>query len=440
MMGADEEWVIAPRSGPGPHLHPRVKEMQNRHSKPPVVKLKPSGTHRCLSGHSWVFDNEITPPGELLPGCEVDVVDHRGRFVGRGYFNPASKITIRLFTHSPSTSLDHDFFAKRIRQARALRTPFLPDDEPRRVLFSEGDRLPGVVADLYDRTLVVQILTLGMEARRDLLFEALIEAYRPDGILERSDVTSRQKEGLASRVEAVYGHVPETIEVATDGVRFAVDPRAGHKTGTYLDQRFNRRRFAAFAPGRRVLDAFAYHGLFGCYAGFAGAGEVTAIESSPEACRSIAANAERNGRSFEILEENAFDALKRLENEGARFDLISLDPPSFTRAAHGTEGAARGYKEINLRAMRLLSEGGLLFTSSCSYHTTREEFLSTLAGAAHDSKRGMRLLEILGASPDHPVRLEVPETDYLKCAVLRAAPGSEAVPSPPRISASGGGA
>jgi 23S rRNA (cytosine1962-C5)-methyltransferase len=451
MICADEENAAAPRNRGvvplagrlGRHaaapLH-RVKRMQNRHGKPPTVKLKPSGTHRCLTGHSWVFDNEIVPPDDLAPGAEVDVVDHRGRFVGRGYYNAASKIRIRIFTHSSTTTLDRDFFAKRIRQARAIRTPFLPEDEPRRVVFSEGDRLPGVVADLYGRTLVVQILTLGMEARRELIFETLVEAYRPTGVFERSDVASRQKEGLPPRSEVVYGDVPDAIEVATDGVRFSVDPRAGHKTGAYLDQRFNRRRFAAFAPGRRVLDAFAYHGLFGCYAGFAGAGEVTAIESSPEACRAIAANAELNGRAFEILEENAFDALKRLETEGARFDLISLDPPSFTRAAAGTEGAARGYKEINMRAMRLLSDDGLLFTSSCSYHTSREEFLATLASAAYDSKRNLRLIEILGASPDHPVRLEVPETDYLKCAVLKAAPGLEAVPPSTRKSTLGGAA
>lgn len=394
--------------------------MQNRHTKLPVVKLNPTGTHRCLYGHSWVFDNEFRKPEEIEPGAEVDVADARGRFIGRGYYNPASKIAIRIFTHSSRSTLTTDFLIKRITQAREARKNFLPESEPRRIVFSEGDRLPGLVADMYGETIVVQILTLGMDQRRDAIVEALVKTYAPAGILERSDVTSRSREGLEPRTGVLYGQAPDRIACSADGVRFIVHPRTGHKTGTYLDQRFNRRRFAEFAPGARILDAFAYHGLFGLYAGCAGASEVTAIESSDEACRELKENADANGRPVELMRGNVFEILKLMESEGRRFELISLDPPSFTKSLAASSNARRGYKEINLRAMRLLSDHGVLFTSSCSFHTDRESFIDALAEAAHDSRRVIQLLELRSASPDHPVRMEIPETDYLKCAVLQA--------------------
>jgi 23S rRNA (cytosine1962-C5)-methyltransferase len=374
-----------------------------------------------LAGHPWIFANEFDPPGGVPPGVELEVKDARGRFVGRGYYNPASQIAIRLFTRRPDETMDAAFFRERIAQARTRRRRFLPEDEPRREIFSEGDHLPGVIVDAYGRFLVLQILTLGIEARRDLLIEALIEAYAPEGILERSDASARVKEGLTPRVGVIHGAVPDRIETAVDGVRFLVRPAKGHKTGAYLDQRPARRRFAAFAAGANVLDAFAYHGLFACYAATAGARSVTAIEASAEACDDLRENAALNERAVEIAHGNAFDLLRRFEEEGRRFDLISLDPPSFTRAADRTGGARRGYKEINIRALRLLAPGGLLFSSSCSYHMGREPFLRILGEAAHDAGRDVRLLELLGASPDHPALLVAPETDYLKCAVIQAA-------------------
>lgn len=386
----------------------------------PIVKLKRGGTHRCLAGHSWVFDNEFERPAGIAPGAEIDLVDPRGRFIGRGYYNPKSKIAVRLFSRSSRAALDLDFFVRRLEAARAIRRPFLPDSEPHRILSSEGDRCPGAIADRYGETIVFQILTLGIDARRDAFVEALQKVYRPAGIYERSDVAARTKEGLELRTGTVFGEVPDRIETATDGIRFTVFPKTGQKTGTYLDQRLNRRRFGEFASGCRVLDAFAYQGLFGLYASAAGAQSVTALESSEDACREITLNAELNDREIEVIRENAFDALKRLESEGRRFELISLDPPSFTKSSGSSDAALRGYKEINLRALRLLADGGILFTSSCSYHTRREEFIATLADAAHDSRRDVRLIEVRSASPDHPIRLEIPESDYLKCAVLRA--------------------
>lgn len=410
--------------------------MPNVALEPSLASLKSGVRHRCLAGHPWVYASELAAAPGVPPGAEVTVVDLKGRCVGRGTWNPHSQIAVRLFARRPDAHLDAALIRDRILAARERRRGLINLEEPHRVLFSEGDQLPGVIVDLYEGVLVVQILTLAMDQRRDLLLAALIEAYHPRAVLERSDAPSRKHEGLAPKIGDLMGTVPEILETSTDGVRFLVKPRAGQKTGAFLDQSANHRRFASFvrdgvaghgatasdsgaASGCAVLDAFAYHGLFGLHAARAGATAVTMIESSAEACAAIGENAKLNNVSVEIIEENAFDALRRLEAERRKFQLISLDPPTFTRSAGSVEGAQRGYREINLRALRLLTPGGLLFTSSCSFHTSREDFLSAIGGAAHDSGRDVTLVEMRGASPDHPVRPEVPETDYLKCAVLR---------------------
>ncbi len=396
----------------------------------PLAPLKASMRHRCLAGHPWVYGSELASAPEAAPGDEVDVVDARGRFVGRGAWNPRSQIAVRIVTRRPGVTLGPDLIRRRIREARARRQGFYASDDTQRLIFSEADGLPGLIVDRYGDVLVLQLLTLGMDRRRELIADLLIEEFAGTTLVERSDAPSRKHEGLEPRIAVIAGADPGEIIIALDGVRAAVRPLGGQKTGAFLDQRFNHRRFAELAArsiadgkpgaGLTVLDAFAYHGLFGIYAARAGATAVTAIESSPEACEGLRADAARNGADVEILEENAFDTLRRFQEERRRFDLISLDPPTFTRSASGAAGAARGYREINLRALRLLAPGGLLFTSSCSFHTPREEFAATLAGAIHDSGREVTLVEWRGAAPDHPVRLEIPETDYLKCAVLRA--------------------
>lgn len=396
----------------------------------PLAPLKPSVRHRCLAGHPWVYSSELSAAPDCAPGDDVEVVDARGRFIGRGAWNPRSQIAVRIVTRRPGVSIGADLIRLRIREARARREGFFAAADTQRLLFSEADGLPGLIVDRYADVIVMQILTLGMERRRDLIAELLTAEYGVETLVERSDAPSRKHEGLEPRVAVITGSDPGELIVDFDGVRTAVRPLAGQKTGAFLDQRFNHRRFAecaararaARAPGDgvTVLDAFAYHGLFGLSAARAGATAITAIESSPDACEGLRANAARNGADVEILEENAFDTLRRFQEGRRRFDLISLDPPTFTRSAAGAAGAARGYREINLRALRLLAPGGVLFTSSCSYHTSREEFAATLAGAVHDSGREVTLVEWRGASPDHPVRLEIPETDYLKCAVLRA--------------------
>lgn len=387
----------------------------------PTALLKPSVRHRCLQGHPWIYASEIAETPSCEPGDEVNVVDGRGRFVGRGTWNPRSQIAIRLFSRQPGERLDADLVRRRLREARDRRAPWYGPRETQRLVFSEADRLPGLIVDRYGDAVVLQFLSLGMDRRRDLVADLVAELHGPAAILERSDAPSRKREGLEPRVGAMRGTDPGEIVVPLDGVTTAVRPLGGQKTGAFLDQRFNHRRFAEFAQGARVLDAFAYHGGFGLAAARAGAASVTAIESSAEACAGLRADASRNGLTVELLEENAFDALRRFQVERRRFHLVSLDPPTFTRSASGADGAARGYREINLRALRLLEPGGFLFTSSCSFHTSREDFAAILAGAAHDSGRDVTVVEWRGASPDHPVRPEVPETDYLKCAILRAA-------------------
>lgn len=383
--------------------------------------LKPSVRHRCLQGHPWIYASEIAQAPSCEPGDEVDVTDGRGRFVGRGTWNPRSQIAIRLFSRQHGERLDADLVRRRLREARDRRAPWYGPLDTQRLIFSEADRLPGLIVDRYGDAVVLQFLSLGMDRRRELVAELVDELHRPAALLERSDAPSRKREGLEPRAGALRGSDPGEIVVAMDGVMTAIRPLGGQKTGAFLDQRFNHRRFAEFAKGSTVLDAFAYHGGFGLAAARAGARSVTAIESSVEACEGLRADASRNGLAVEILSENAFDVLRRFQAERRRFHLISLDPPTFTRAASGAEGAARGYREINLRALRLLEPGGLLFTSSCSFHTSREDFAAILAHAAHDSGRDVTVIEWRGASPDHPVRPEVPETEYLKCAILRAA-------------------
>jgi len=256
--------------------------------------------------------------------------------------------------------------------------------------------------------------------KRKLIVEALLDVYKPSAIYERSDSASRSLEGLEIRLSDAYGTTPDRIETESDGVKFVVYPKIGHKTGAYLDQRLNRRRFASYATGAKVLDAFAYNGLFSLYSAAGGAKELTAIESSKSMTDILKENAEMNGVNIETVIESAFETLKRFEIEGRRFDLISLDPPAFVPRSEQLRQALRGYKELNMRAMKLIEENGVLFTSSCSFHLKREDFIETLKSAMKDTGRNLQLLELTSAAPDHPIRLNIPETDYLKCAVLRA--------------------
>ncbi|OLD65911.1 MAG: hypothetical protein AUI52_05880 [Acidobacteria bacterium 13_1_40CM_2_68_10] len=385
------------------------------------VVLRKGRDRRLKAGHLWVYAGEIQKTDDgLSPGDAVEVVDHRGRFLARGYYNPASSITVRLLTRSRDEAPDAALLRRRIAQAVAYRRHFYDAGESCRLVFSEGDLLPGLTVDRYGPCLAVQIATLGMDRVRDDIVSALQDAVHPRGIYERSDLPTRLREGLEARTALLSGEVPEEMEVILDELRFLVRLRAGQKTGLYLDHRFNRRALQPHARGRRVLDVFCNTGSFGLYALKAGAERCTGIEISAECLDLARRNAALNGFEdrCEWIEGNAFDHLRALDHGKERFDLIVLDPPAFTKSARATAAAVRGYKEINLRALRLAAPGAIIATSSCSYHLGPEEFLEVLRDAAADAGRDATLVEMRGQAPDHPIHLSVPETRYLKFALL----------------------
>ena len=386
-----------------------------------AVVLAKGRDRRLKAGHLWVYAGEIASVDEgASPGDLVEVRDHRRRFLGRGTYNPASTITVRLLSREPEEAVDRAFLDRRIAEALSYRARVFPGETTLRVIHGEGDRLPGLVVDRYGAHLCLQIGTLGMERLRPLLLEILQERLHPAGIYERSDLSSRAHEGLPPAEGVIAGEVPEVVPVLLDGVEFRVRLAEAQKTGLFLDQRLNRQALLPLSGGRTVLDAFCNTGGFGLYALRGGAQSVLGVDISPICVRRAREQAEANGFSdrSEFVEANAFDFLHSLDREGRRFGIVILDPPAFTKSPRNLEGARRGYKEINLRALRILEPGGFLLTSSCSYHLSLEEFLSTLQEAVADSKRNVRLVSVRGQSPDHPICPGVPESSYLKFALF----------------------
>lgn len=383
------------------------------------VILPKGRERRPLAGHPWIYQGEIQRiEGDPTPGELVEVGDARGRFVGRGYVNLRSQIAVRLLTWQDE-AIDEPFLRRRIQTAIDLRKQWAPDAEAYRVVFGEADLLPGLIVDRYGEILVVQFLTAGIEALGDVLMRLLLDCLRPRGIYARNDVPARELEGLPRTSGFVHGQFDTLLQISEGGVRFWVDIAAGQKTGLFLDQRENRFRLRSFAEGREVLDAFCYTGGFGLHAAAAGAKSVLGVELSKEAAALAAKNAELNGLGMvRVVEGNAFDELRSMDREGRRFDLIVLDPPAFTKGKEALDSAIRGYKEINLRAMKLLREGGILMTCSCSYHLPVELFREVLVEAAADAHRRFRLIEFRTQAQDHPILLSVRETHYLKCAIL----------------------
>ena len=368
---------------------------------------------RILSGHLWAFRSDLAAP-PTLAGV-ADLVDSHGRFVGRGLASPRSEICFRLLTRRDEP-IDAAFFTRRLDAAIALRRREGLDGEPHRLVFSEGDLLPGFTVDRYGDAAVLGIGTAGAEALRGPFLDALASSCPGLAVLERSDASSRTREGLEPRVEPALGAPPERVTTTFDGISTEIGLLRGQKTGAYLDVRDLRRDLRARSTGARVLDCFAHIGLFSRYAAAGGAAKITAIETDAAAAAQIRTALPE----AEVIEENGFDVLRRFEREGREFDRIVLDPPPFTKSARAKPGAARGYKEINLRAMNLLAPGGMLWTSSCSFHMSREEFREVVLDAAADAGRELRVARTFCAAPDHPVHLSVPETDYLKGLRLEA--------------------
>jgi 23S rRNA (cytosine1962-C5)-methyltransferase len=388
----------------------------------PVLRLKKNQDRRIGAGHPWIYSNEIDAiEGEPEGGAIVDVVDSRGAYLGRGYVNRHSLIAVRLLTRSRD-AIDVAFFRKRIARALAWREDLFPGARALRVVSSEGDFLPGLVVDRYDDVLAVQVTTLGMEARKDWIREALLELLAPRAIVLRNDTPVRKLEGLPLETALWHGEFTPPVTIEVDGLRYQVDPLGGQKTGFFFDQRMNRRLLAGRVTGARVLDAFAYGGAWGLSALAAGAAHVTFVDQAEAAMEAARANAGLNGLAergdFHVA--NAFDALPQMAEARERYDVVVLDPPAMVKSRAKLGQGLKGYRELNRRAMSLLPEGGWLFTKSCSYHVSPEDFLRVLAEAARDAHRPFRFLEWGRQSPDHPILLASPETSYLKCAVLRA--------------------
>lgn len=363
---------------------------------------------RVLAGHPWAYRSELAECPPAPPGAVADLYAGT-RFLGRGTYNPESEIAFRRFTDEEEP-LDRDFFVRRLSAARDLRAAAGLLEEPCRLVFSEADGLPGFVLDRYGEVGVLQIGTAGAERFREVFLDALDAVFPGLAIYERSDTPSRAREGLSPRTGPVRGDPPGVVEVSFDGIPVEVDIARGQKTGAYLDARAMRRHLRANAGGATVLDAFAHIGLFSRYAAAGGARAIVAIETDAAAAAAI----RRALPEAEVREENAFDLLRAFAREGRRFDRIVLDPPPFTKRARAVEGAIRGYKEINLRALRILAPGGILYTSSCSYHLDRATFLSVLRAAAADARREVRVVASFSADLDHPVLLSFPESDYFK--------------------------
>jgi 23S rRNA (cytosine1962-C5)-methyltransferase len=382
-----------------------------------IATVSAKGAARWAAGHPWIYRSDVFDAPRGAAGI-VRVRDRRGAPLGQALYSPRSEIRLRLLTHGDE-AIDAAWWRYRIA-ACAARREAIPATAVR-VVHAEGDGLPSLVVDRYGPFIVAQLLSAGLEAVRDDVLTGLRLALEPQGILLRHDTAIRRHEGLPLDVELVYGDVPEAVEVREGDVRYLAAPRHGQKTGAFLDQRENRLLVAAHTrPGGRGLDVFTYHGSFALHLARRAA-SVLAVDQSPEALARGAQNASLNGlANISWREANAFDLLRALERAGERFDTIVLDPPAFAKTRATLPRALAGYKEINLRAMRLLAPEGTLFTCSCSYHVHRADFLAMLAAAAGDSGRRLELIRTTGAAADHPEILNVPETGYLKGALLRA--------------------
>ncbi|MCX7706585.1 MAG: class I SAM-dependent rRNA methyltransferase, partial [Anaerolineae bacterium] len=347
-----------------------------------TVYLHPGKEKPVLGGHPWIFSGAVARvEGALRDGDPVEVADAQGRWLARGYYNSKSQIVVRLLTWDAAEAIDEAFWRRRLAAAAALRETLSVTSvtDAYRLVHAESDRLPGLVVDRYGDWLVVQFLTLGVEARRELLLQLLAEQFAPAGIVERSDVSVRRQEGLPLRSGVVWGEAPPAgLVVEEHGLRFAVDLLGGQKTGFYVDQRENRRIVATYARGRRVLNAFSFTGAFGVYALAAGATHVTNVDSSFEALTGAEATLRLNGfdpdRQADAICGDVFQVLRDLRNRGERYDLVILDPPKFARSKAELDGAARGYKDINLLGLQLLNPGGILATFSCSGLVTADLF------------------------------------------------------------------
>ena len=375
---------------------------------------------RVFGGHPWVFRSDIQRvEGDDAAGRVVRVVSDRGQFLAMAVYNPLSQIALRLLTRKEET-VDRAFIQGRVHRALAYRRRFA-DLSSCRLIFAESDGLPAVIADMFGDVIALQVLCLGMEAFKQDIVDALVAELHPRGVFERNDVPVRTLEGLPLQTGLLYGSVPDRVEMVENGVRFWVDVREGQKTGFFLDQKENRAAIAPFSRDARVLDCFTHTGSFALHAARYGAAEVTGVDISDTACAFATENARLNGfdDTVRFVCANAFDYLRAEQDHHAQYDLVVLDPPAFTKTRSAVAGALRGYKEINLRGMKLVRDGGFLVTCSCSQHVLPAMFQEMIVDAQKDARVQLRQVEFRTQGRDHPILPAAPETQYLKCGIYQ---------------------
>lgn len=381
------------------------------------VKISQRGADRIRSGHLWVYRSDVRS-ADAQSGDAVRVTDEHDNFVGRAFFSSRSQITLRFLTRD-DVLIDREFFKARIRSAAEYRGLVVAGTDAYRLFYGESDLIPSLIVDRYADWLVLQTLSQGTESRKEELVSLLVEMFSPRGILERNDPRVRELEGLERRNSVLYGDVPGKVIAAQNGIRFVHDLHTGQKTGGFLDQRENHRAAAEYASGE-VLDCFTYHGGFALTVA-AKAAHVEAADLSGAAISIARENQQLNNIStVTFTEANSFDALKAHDSSGRKFDMVILDPPAFAKNRESVPAAVRGYKEINLRALKILKPGGILITCSCSYHIPEPLFLNVIAEAANDARRATQVIERRTQARDHPILLTMPETHYLKCFIIRA--------------------
>lgn len=392
----------------------------------PPLRLKRNEDRRLRAGHLWVFSNEVdvaaTPLTAFAPGDPVQIQDSRGAAVGSGYVNPRSLICARLVSQRPEATLGPDLLRRRIARALSIRERIYGENGPfYRLIYGEGDGLPGLIADRFGDVLVVQITTAGMERVRDDIVAILEETLHPAGILLRNDTSTREMEGLDSYVSVAAGEVPERVEIRENGVRFLVPVLGGQKTGWFYDHRDNRARLARYVRDARVLDVFSYAGGWGVQAAAQGAARVTCVDSSAAALALVGESAALNevGGKVATIQDDAFDALRDLHAKGERFDVVIIDPPAFIKRRKDQKQGEKAYLRINRLAMDLLGEEGIVVSASCSFHMSRDTLLGTVLRAGRDAGRDLQVLEEGHQAADHPIHPAIPETSYLKAFVTR---------------------
>ena len=387
----------------------------------PGIVVKPRA--RILHGHDWVFSSEVLKVfGKPADGDVISLKDGKDHLIGSAIYNSKSQIVARRFSRRKQ-DLDLDFFKRRITQAAEYRARRGIDPRLCRVVWSESDGLPGLIIDRYGDCFVMQTLTLAMDMRRDSIADAITDLFGEITIIERNEAPVRKAEGLELRTGVLRGNAPSQIEIEIGGVTFEADLLRGQKTGFYLDQKHTYGIVAGFARDRRVLDCFTNQGAFALTCARAGASDVTGVEESSENIAAAKRNAAKNDLKVRWIEQDVFQFLRAAEKAGAQYDLIVLDPPSFTKARSGLRDALRGYRELHTRAFKLLSKDGMLATFSCSHHVSDTAFSQTISDALIDARRSARRLRRFEQAPDHPVVPTIPETEYFKGFLLEMMPG-----------------